>query len=124
MTDHSPDHAERAREVAHRIVLEFRPDGWPAKEDELARLLLNTFADPAAALSGRDAVGEALEKIAAFESQPIRGTVSEQSASLGWNRAGEWAARVAASALATRAALHDTTVRENNERKEPPHAGE
>ena len=59
---HSPDHAERAREVAHRIVLEFRPDSWPAKEDELARLLLNTFADPAAALRGRDRVVEAEEQ--------------------------------------------------------------
>jgi len=34
----------RAREVAHRIIMEFRPTGWQAKEDEIYRLLLGNFA--------------------------------------------------------------------------------
>jgi len=32
-----------ARELAHRIIMEFRPNGWQAKEDELYRLLLARF---------------------------------------------------------------------------------
>jgi len=32
-----------ARELAHRIIMEFRPNGWQAKEDELYRLLLSRF---------------------------------------------------------------------------------
>ncbi len=30
----------RARDLAHRIVTDFRPEGWPAKEEEIARSLL------------------------------------------------------------------------------------
>jgi hypothetical protein len=35
--------AAHARELAHRIIMEFRPNGWQAKEDELYRLLLGRF---------------------------------------------------------------------------------
>lgn len=38
----------RAREVARRIVGEFRHGGWPAKEEEIANLLIRTF-EPASA---------------------------------------------------------------------------
>lgn len=31
------------RETAHRIILEFRPNGWQAKEEELFRLLQSTY---------------------------------------------------------------------------------
>lgn len=46
-----------------------------------------------------DRLLEALIRIAAFKSKPLRGSEGERSATLGWNRAGEWAARVAAAAI-------------------------
>lgn len=45
-TPANDEQVERAKEVAHRIVCEFRPAGWPAKEDEIARLLMLTFPTP------------------------------------------------------------------------------
>ncbi len=36
MTDHM---GERAREIARRFVADFRPGGWPAKEEEIARYI-------------------------------------------------------------------------------------
>jgi len=42
-TNQAGEVAERARELAHRIILEFRPNGWEAKEKELYRLLLGSF---------------------------------------------------------------------------------
>ena len=114
---HSPDHAERADLISRAalkakldalIVAAAREWGTGSQEHNLIRDVSDAVnRAPAAALRGRDRVVEALEKIAAFKAKPIRGTVSEQSATLGWNRAGEWAARVAASGLADRAALHD-----------------
>lgn len=35
--------SSKAKEAAGRIVKEFRPAGWPAKEDEIARFLDATF---------------------------------------------------------------------------------
>ncbi|NYD88801.1 hypothetical protein [Sphingomonas melonis] len=120
---HSPDHAERAYLMTGPWELD--PDGTspgiyaddPSGGDPVCLATIKRLHHPeklAAALRGRDRVVEALEKIAAFKAKPIRGTVSEQSATLGWNRAGEWAARVAASGLADRAALHDAAHLQQN----------
>jgi len=63
--------AELAQKVAHRIVSEFRPDGWKAKEDELARLLVDTFLDPATTPGGDllESDIELIEKLAANDYQ-------------------------------------------------------
>jgi len=34
-----------AVEIAARIVREFRPDGWPSKQDEIARLIQRSYGD-------------------------------------------------------------------------------
>jgi hypothetical protein len=42
--DQYVDHlAIDAREIANRIVREFRPGGWPAKEEEIARAIALSF---------------------------------------------------------------------------------
>jgi hypothetical protein len=51
MTIPSPTQAEvkeRAREIAHRIVADFRPEGWSAKEEEITRLIISAFAEQCA----------------------------------------------------------------------------
>ncbi len=55
MIQQSP--TERACELARRIVAEFRPAGWPAKENEIARLLERTYATQAAQPAEADGVG-------------------------------------------------------------------
>jgi len=52
----APQGEEWAAEVAARIVRDFRPEGWPAKEAEIARYLLMSLAAlaPAAIASGRE----------------------------------------------------------------------
>jgi hypothetical protein len=67
MTTPSPTQAERAREIAHRIVADFRPEGWSAKEEEITRLIISAFAEQCAtdrlavveecAAKMRDAIG-------------------------------------------------------------------
>jgi hypothetical protein len=38
-----PSRDDVLRETAHRIIMEFRPNGWEAKEDEIFRLLQRTY---------------------------------------------------------------------------------
>lgn len=52
------DVVERARLLARRIVADFRPNGWPAKEDEIARLIIRTFGDDAALADASPDIGK------------------------------------------------------------------
>lgn len=51
MTD-NPTITKADEDLAHRIVTEWRPSGWPVKEQELARLLARHSASSGAAGSG------------------------------------------------------------------------
>lgn len=55
---------DRAREMAHRIIMEFKPNGWQAKEDELYRLILRGFEAVAEEASLPCKSGEGAEFVA------------------------------------------------------------
>lgn len=179
MTDHSPDHAERAREMLikdvgpglaakaiktgdsryvrirgdrtismmlayadERVAAALRGRGSVVDLEEAERIELErSLTDPAAIAAGLTKAQR--EAVLLFDAADFEAAHPARRAAMmtGLGKAGVRpiydaglitkpdqprgiSSRLTPLGLAVRATLHDATVRENNERKEPPHAGE
>lgn len=75
---------DNARAAADRIIREFRPEGWPAKADEIARFLDRTFPSPdthaaKVAIRYRDHLGQMKEARTADEVREAWSMITDHS---------------------------------------------
>lgn len=64
-------------DIAHRIICEFRPDGWPAKEAETARLIARArLAATRAAEERVEALANALLDPVVVHTNMLKGTIA------------------------------------------------